>query len=386
MNDRFSTDELAALMTASDAPAVSLYMPAHRVTTRIQEDSLQLKNLLKEVEEQLIRSGLRTPHVRDLLAPAHALLDNTDFWQHQSDGLALFLDSNGLRRYRLPLTFDPQAVVGARFHIKPLLPLFANDGLFYVLAVSQNRVRLLQGSRHTVDELAPENIPANLAEALKFDQPEKQLQFHTGSTATGIGRRGAIFHGHGGGATDDDKDRILRYFQQIDRGLRDLLRDGRAPLVFAGVDYLLPIYRQANTYAHLAPTAVEGNPDDLRAAELHAAAWEIVAPLFAQAQADAVGRYHAQAGTGLTGEDLAEILVAAAHGRVDTVFVAVDDHAWGRFDAANGTVTLGAEDDPNCEDLFDLAAVYTWLAGGTVFVLPREEMPDTASLAALYRY
>jgi hypothetical protein len=379
MNDRFSTDELAALMAAPDAPAVSLYMPAHRVTIHIQEDILQLKNLLKE-------AGLRTPRVRELLAPAHALLEHTEFWKHQSDGLALFLDGNGLRRYRLPLSFVPQAVTGPRFHIKPLLPLFTNDGLFYVLAVSQNRVRLLQGSRHTVDELAPENIPANLAEALKFDQPEKQLQFHTGSTATGIGRRGAIFFGHGGGATDDDKERILRYFQKIDRGLRDLLCEGRAPLVFAGVDYLLPIYRQANSYPHLAPTAVEGNPDELRATDLHAAAWEIVAPLFAQAQADAVARYHAQAGTGLAGEDLTEILVAAAHGRVDTAFVAIDNHAWGRFDPATGTVTLGVEDDPNNEDLFDLAAVYTWLAGGTVFALRRDEMPDGAPLAAIYRY
>lgn len=386
MNDRFSTDELAALMTEPEAPAVSIYMPAHRVTTRIQEDTLQLKNLLKEAEDKLGQTGLRSPRIRELLAPAHELLDNTDFWKHQSDGLALFIDGRGLRRYRLPLSFTPQAIVAPRFHIKPLLPLFTNDGLFYVLAVSQNQVRFLQGSRHTVDELAPENIPTSLAEALKFDQVEKQLQFHTGSTATGTGRRGAIFHGHGGGATDDDKDRILRYFQQIDRGLREFLRESHAPLVFAGVDYLFPLYRQANTYAALAPESVEGNPDDLPAADLHRAAWAIVAPIFARETADAIARYHALTGTGRTAQDIREVLPAAFHGRVATAFVAVDDHAWGRFHSDDGTITLGSEDDPNCEDLYDLAAVYTWLAGGDVFVLPREEMPDQSSLAVLYRY
>lgn len=386
MNDRFTTDELATLMAVPNGPAVSIFMPAHRVTTRTQEDALQLKNLLKEAEEQLTQTGLRSPVIRDLLAPAHTLLDHSDFWRNQSDSLALFLDADGLRRYRLPLDFAPQTVVAPRFHIKPLLPLFTNDGLFYILAVSQNSVRVLQGSRHTVDELDSANIPTSLADALKYDDPEKQLQFHTGATASVTGRRDAMFHGHGGGATEDDKDRILRYFQQIDRGLHDLLRDGQAPVVFAGVDYLLPIYRQANTYAHLADAGVMGNPEELRAADLHDRAWEIVAPRFAAAQADALDRYHALAGTGRTGHDAAEILPAAYHGRVDTAFVAVDDHEWGQFDPESGAVSLQPAESPGSEDLYDLIAVYTWLRGGQVFVLPRADVPADSAVAALYRF
>lgn len=386
MNDRFTTDELATLMAAPSGQAVSIYMPAHRVTTRTQADALQLKNLLKAAEDQLIQTGLRSPLIRDLLAPAHALLDHSDFWRNQSDGLALFLDADGLRRYRLPLDFAPQTIVAPRFHVKPLLPLFTNDGLFYILAVSQNAVRLLQGTRHTVDELDPTNVPNSLAEALKYDDPEKQLQFHTSATASVTGRRDAMFHGHGGGATEDDKDRILRYFQQIDRGLQEFLHDGHAPLVFAGVEYLLPIYRQANTYAHLTETGVEGNPDELRAADLHQRAWEIVAPIFTAAQDTALDRYHALAGTGRTGHAVADILPAAYHGRVDTAFVAVDEHEWGRFDPEAGAVTLDAAESPDNEDLYDLIAVYTWLRGGQVFAMPRAAVPADNAVAALYRF
>lgn len=386
MNDRFSTDELAALLEPRNGPAVSIFMPTHRVTTSIQADTLQLKNLLKEADAHLTQTGMRSPAVRELLAPAHAMLEHTDFWQHQSDGLAIFLDASGMHRYRLPLSFAPECHVARRHHVKPLLPLFNNDGTFYILAVSQNHVRLLQGNRHNVDELDPANIPTSLAEALKYDDPERQLQFHTGSTANSGGRRSAVFHGHGGGATDDDKDRILRYFQQIDRGLKEFLPDRSAPLVFAGVDYLFPIYRQANTYAHLADTAVEGNPDELRSTDLHRRAWDVVEPIFTEAQRAALGQYAARAGTGMTAGRLGDVLPAAYHGRVETIFVAADDHDWGEFDTNSGTITRHAAEGPDAEDLVDLAAIYTWLRGGQVFVLARADMPDHAAVAAIYRY
>jgi len=41
-------------------------------------------------------------------------------------------------------------VVSDRFHLKPLLPLLTGDGRFYILALSQNQVRLLQGTRYSV--------------------------------------------------------------------------------------------------------------------------------------------------------------------------------------------------------------------------------------------
>src|SRR5690606_28401317 len=93
MNDRFSVSELQQLIAFHGGPAVSIYMPAHRVTTanQIQEDTIRLKNLLREAETRLSQTELRTPEARELLAPAQELIDHVRFWQHQSDGLAIFL-------------------------------------------------------------------------------------------------------------------------------------------------------------------------------------------------------------------------------------------------------------------------------------------------------
>jgi len=145
-------------------------------------------------------------------------------------------------------------MVSHHFHLKPLLPLLTNNGYFYILALSQNEVRLLKATHSSVKEVAlPESVPSSLAEAIKYDQAEKVLESHSSASAATRskgGRRPMMFHGQGVGL-DNEKQTILHYFQQIDRGLHELLHDEMAPLVLAGVEFLLPIYHEANTYPHL---------------------------------------------------------------------------------------------------------------------------------------
>jgi hypothetical protein len=79
-------------------------------------------------------------------------------------------------------------VVADRFHVKPLLPLLTSDGTFHVLAISQNQLRLLEGTRHAVDEIDLENVPETLSEIFPDGFPAKQLQFHTDTTSATTSR------------------------------------------------------------------------------------------------------------------------------------------------------------------------------------------------------
>ncbi len=382
--DVLTKDALKTLMQRVEKWCVSLYMPAHRTMPETLQDPIRFRNLLRQAEERLVANGLRAANARQLLAPAETLLDNYRFWQHQSDGLATFLAPDASHYYRLPLRFEELVVVTERFHLKPLLPLLIGDRPFYVLALSQNAVRLLQCTRHHVSEVDLENVPTSLDEALKYDDPERQLQFHTG-TPPGTGRRPAMFHGHGVGI-DDSKDNILRYCRQLDAGLRTLLRGEQAPLVLAAVDYLMPIYREANTYGHLLNDGVSGNPEGLAAEELQAQAWQVVERHFRQAQEDAVSRYHRLAGTGRTAIDIREVLPAAAHGRVECLFVAVGIQQWGTYDRNSEALQVHQEPQPGDEDLLDLAAMLTIANGGSVYAVKPADVPGKAPLAAIYRY
>ncbi|OPZ28679.1 MAG: hypothetical protein BWZ01_01036 [Deltaproteobacteria bacterium ADurb.BinA179] len=386
--DRVAREELELLAGNVDEVCVSIYLPTHRAGMETQQGAIRLKNLLKKAEELRPLTSLRPAQMRALLEPAQNLITDTLFWQYQDEGLALFLSPEGMRSYRLPIRFDELVVVGRRFHVKPILPLLSADGRFFILAISRSRVRLLRCTRYRFDEVDLPSVPANISDALQIDEAGKELQFHTRtSPAAGAGRRQAIFHGHGAGE-DEDKTNLLRYFHRIDRGLQEVLRDEHSPLVLAGVGYLFPIYREANTYQHLLDEGIEGNPDELSAAEIHGKAWEIVRPLFMKKQEEAAAKFErfSKTGNGQASNDLEKVVPAAYSGRVDTLFVAAGAQRWGTFDPDSQRVELHEKPQAGDDDLLDLAAVQTFLNGGSVYTSDQGDIPGGSALAAVMRY
>ena len=364
--DVLSGNELKSLMQKQLGICISIYMPAIRKGAEIQQNQIRYKNLLRDAEDRLLSSELRPSEIKDILAPAQEMSGNIPFWQNQSDGLAVFLSPDSFRYYRLPQSFKELVVITDRFHIKPLIPALASDTEFYILAISQKNVRLLRCSLQHVEETDLKGIPENLDDALNLDDFEKRLQRHTGS--------------------EDMKANLLQYFQHVDKGLRELLRDKKVPLIFAGVDYLLPIYREANTYPHLTDRGISGNPEGLSADKLRDMARPIVESFLETKRADALSQYRQNAGTGLTSSDVREIVQAAYHGRVGILFVSVGVQQWGTFDSTTSEVKLDKNAGTGNEDLLDLAAIQTILNGGTVYAMDRDKIPIDSALAAIFRY
>jgi hypothetical protein len=375
-------DELRMLSGQKGEFCVSIYLPTHRLGAEATQGRIRLKNLLRQAREKLIAGGMRNRESEEFLQPAARLIDNPPFWQYQNEGLALFLTEGSIQTYRLPLPFEELVVTAKRYHLKPLLPLLVNDGQFYILALSQNKIRLFDCTRYSVTEVELEGVPQNLDEALRLDEPRKPLQYRTSGSASG-GQRSSV-HGH---EAEDGKTLLFQFFRQVDQGLKRLFHEDRPPLVLAGVDYLLPIYREANTCALVIEKGITGNPDELKPEELQANAWELVTPLFGRQREEALDRYRRLAGSGRTATDVQAVVEAAFQGRVELLFVGVGIQCWGRFDAVSGQADLhGDASAPDAEDLLDWAAMLTLQNGGVVFADPPGDVPDGMPLCAVYRY
>jgi hypothetical protein len=387
--DILTRAELEQLMRKEQQWCVSIYMPAHRTGREVQQDPLRLKNLLGEAEKRLSDQGVGTRDVQQMLEPAGKLLQDSYFWQHQSDGLAIFITSNRARSYRLPLKFEEFVAVMDHFHVKPLLPLFTGDGQFYILALSQNEVRLMNGTRYSVSEVDIGQVGGSLAEAIPSVNRQMSQQLHSsGSTGGMSGSSSATFHGQGGPSDESAKKELLRYFRLVSDGLKEFLQGDRAPLVLAGVEYLLPIYKEANTYPNLIDTVIKGNPDLLNADELHKSAWEIIRPLFQEAQEEAFAHYKQLAGQASerVADTLEKIVPAAYHGQVETLFVAAGEQQWGILNPVTNEIELHDQMEPADEPLLDLATVHTYLKGGTVYAVEPEMLPGGTLAAAVLRY
>ena len=379
--------ELESLMTPAEGAHVSLFMPTYRVGRETRQNRIRLKNLIRDAEKQLIELGYRVPDAKALLQPAEDLLGPIGTWMDSGDGLAVFLSANIARQYSLPIRLKKKLVVTERFHVKPLLPLFSGDGLFLVLALSQNEVRLLQGTRSIVSQVELENTDS-LVQKLKPDDPEAHLNWYMPSGVPGApGRNAAIFHGVGGG-TENDRARLLDYFREVDKALRSILSMEQAPLVLAGVEYLHALYREVSSYPHIFETGISGNPEQLSVDELHAEAWQMLRPYFQQTRQTAKERYQQLSGQNshLASEDLEKILPAALHGQVEVLFVKVGAQQWGKFDPASLQVHQVEVYQPGDEDLLDRAAVLTLRNGGTVFAVRKGQVPSRSLAAAILRY
>jgi len=373
--------EFHRLSQSASDDSVSIYLPTHVAGPEIQQDPIRLKNLLVEAQGKLEATGMDSTAAEQLLRPAIARLDRDRFWRHQSHGLALFLTPDSQAIYRLPLSVESLVVVSDRFHLTPLLPLFFEDRYFYLLALSQNQVRLFQSTRYAISEVTLEDVPTSLAAALQYDDPEEHLQFHSGGGAG----EAPTYHGQGVGTTDD-KEGIRRFFAKLNAGLHPYLNGETAPLVLAAVDYLHPLYHEANTYPHLMETGVQGNPDVMPSDELRQAAWKTVAAHLEQSHQQAVDQYHTLKGTGKASDRLAELVTAAHRGQVDVLFTRAHAHRWGQFEPESGQIEQHEQPHPRDRDLLDVAAVQTFLQGGSVYVLDAAAMPTDAPAAAVYRY
>lgn len=354
-------------------------MPTHRGGG--EEDTIRWRKHLSEAEKRLVKTGWHGREIDSLLKPARRLLDDPKFWKSQSDGLAAFLAPGFFKTYRLPVVFQDLVAVTGRFAVMPLLPLLTSDGSFLVLALSRNAVRLLRGTRQTIAELHPNDVPQNMEEALRTHDRDEPLTFHTRPTSGG--GWGAIFEGHGVGI-DDAKDDLLLYFRRIDRAIHPVLRQETAPLVLASVEYLQPIYRMANTYSHLFAEGIHGNPDRLSDQELHDRAWRLIEPFFEVEKLRAADQYRQFAGTEHASSDLSKIIAAASQGRVQTLFVARDEQAWGIFDPSTGRAELHSQESTGDVNLIELAAAQTLAHGRQVYPVTRAEIPSQAAIAAVF--
>jgi hypothetical protein len=349
-----------------------------------RQNPARLKNLLRTAEEKLVAQGMPAREAEQLLAGAFEPLEPTYDWGQLGRGMAMFAGERGSHFWRLPTACTERCEVGRSFYILPLVQSLADDATYYVLAVSQNEVRLLSGSQHELEQVEVPGLPANRAAEALLEDREKTLQAHLGRPQV-PGKGDLMYHGHGG-APDASKDEIEGYFRSIDRAIAKFMRDKTEPLVFAGVEYLFPIYQQVNGYRRLLPTPVTGNPEVWSQEEIRDRAWPVVAELVESRRDAERARYGDRISAGQTSDELEKILVAAHAGAVETLFIDPRGECLGVFLSETSTVRIDDSPQPDSEDLINLAAVLVLRASGVVEPLESNEIPGDGAMAAILRY
>jgi len=377
------------LIEDSAAQAISMFMPTFRTGTEVKQNAIRYKNLIGQTRDKLEAAGKRNEDIDKLLQPAVELIDNA-FWQHQEDGLAVFISNE--KCYYFNLYHDPGefVVVSKDFYIKPIIDAVTEDKLFYILALNQNNIRLFRCTRYDIEPVELKNIPTSIEEMLQYEDPEKSLQYHTGTIGTG--KRPAAYHGQGTGsdASRRKKD-IQRFFHMLDKNLREKglhkrMETDNALLILAGIEELIPLYIEANSYPKLIQNSIKKNPEDMNEKLLHNKGWEVMDKLINSEKQDMMRKFNEMRSSPKTSDDSEEIIKAAATKRIDTLFLKPDEKLSGFYDENKNTVSVNHPENGMESDLINFAALETFRYNGKVITIKEGDDFSDSTMSAIFRF
>lgn len=379
-------NELIELSKVHGAFCVSIFIP----TTRAGEDAingkdkLNLKNQLRFVKNKLQKDGMPVDKIENFVKPIEDLLLDNKFWKYQSDGLAIFLSEGFFTYYTVPVYFKEYSILSNNFYVRPLLYLFNDDGLFYVLTLTTSEVKLFEGTRHTFTKIDIKDlVPGQLEDVVGYDYEQKNLQHRSQSGMNS----GTLIHGQGE-ANAKVNSELKHFLNEVDKGITKLFHeDQRPPLILACVENIYGMYAKVNTYTNLFPKHIKESPSHLEDIILHEKAWLIVEDYFTQFRKEKLEKFNALLGTGKTATQIDEIIPAALDGKIETLFIENLEDVFGTYDPEKRLTTIADNEKQPNVSLLNLAAINVIEKGGNVFILDKEEIPEGIhQVFAIYRF
>lgn len=385
----FKKKDFERLANVHNPNCVTIYIPTHRTNDKgegMYKDKTTLKNQLKDARKQLEILEMKPADIEDHLKPINNLIEDTEFWKKRSDGLAIFYDGDELMTYAIPKVFTPYTHVEGQFYLKPMADLLHGAGRHFILQLALGDVRFYEATHSSITDVRIEDlVPEELLETVGSDFEPKTLQSRTGQGEQG--EFSGMFHGHGDGSESEKKEEALKFFREINDGLMKMLHDEDAPMVVACVDYLFPIYKEANTYKYLKNEHVSGNFEHSDLLELKEKAWDIVKDQFEIPKKEAEKKVPALLNEGKSSTTLEDVVASSIIGRTDTLFIKEDEEVWGKYHEDEGKVEINEVRKVGDTGLLNLAAIKTVEKGGKVYIVSQDEMPvENSTVNAVYRY
>ena len=373
------------LLTAEQAPCLSLYMPTHRTHPENLQDVIRFKNLIKQMEESLSQK-YSASEVHKHLEPFEALVDDDDVWNHTLEGIAVFSADGLFKVVGLRDSVEELAMVADSFHTKPLRQYLQSTDHYHVLGLSLGKIQFFEGNRHSLVELELRtDVPETMEDALGDELTDKYTTVVSyGGTG---GESSAMHHAQGGKKDESDKD-AERFFRVIAAAVEEnYSKPSGWPLILAALPEHHNLFQKVNKNPLLLQNGIAINPSSVSTDQLAKMAWEIMEPEYNLKLENLVDRFEQARANGKGSDDYKEVAVAAVEGRVDTLIVEADRIIAVRLtNLATGNTQKKDLSNPKVDDLLDDMGELVIKMGGQVTVLPTDKMPSDTGLAAIFRY
>ncbi|KAA0970993.1 hypothetical protein FPY71_11075 [Aureimonas fodinaquatilis] len=362
-------NEFSLLAEKRADACVSIYLKTSPITENVQASRIELKNLIRDAQNQLEEAAFDKKRLAALVDGLNDLLDDDDFWRFQANSLAVFATPDTIRTYRLANDLTSMVQVSDRFHLKPLFRVITFSHSAFILALSENAVRLVEMNA----DLPPEAVTVH-------DMPKDAASAAGKSTLNDRSMSGRI---HG---TEGLNVRLEQYVRKVDGALRPVLAGRERPLIVAATGRLADLFKHMNSYHNTLDETISDSPDRLSEAELAARARPILDASYKANIAEIKALFDKRTGERRTTTDVSDAARAATFGAIQTLLVDIDSVVAGFIDDETGAVTFAEKDDAKAYGIIDQITARAFGSGATVLGVRRDEIPGGGDLAAILRY
>ncbi|MCX6482249.1 MAG: hypothetical protein NT146_03045 [Mycobacterium sp.] len=353
------------LLAAINAPAVvTIYMPTTPISQDGAAEAMALHNLVKEAMIE-VRQRPELPRGDDEYIEVQLLdlIDDDDFWAHQSHGLGVITTPDGQWTFRLPHRPNAQVHVDDKANLIQLIAATAAQDA-HVLCLSEGEVRLVD----VAADLPPKEVkvagmPSDAASAagkssLKDRSPSGRL----------VGSEGK-------------RVRIRQFARLVDDALMPILRGDERPLILIATEPIYSIFRQVCSAPTLTSLGVEANPDRWSLTKIADAVKPVLVAHAAETDAALANTVDERRGQRRATTDLADIARAATISAVATLIIDREYDERGSI-GDDGALTLAPDGPVLAEEL----ARRVVANGGRVLALSADRLPGGSPVTAVLRY
>jgi hypothetical protein len=158
------------------------------------------------------------------------------------------------------------------------------------------------------------------------------------------------------------------------------------PLYLVGVEWLLPVYREASRYHQIMEEGWAHGADHLPREQVHAWCCARMQERAGAGLALAQERHQILSPGPRVVSHLELALPSASSGMAASAIIASDRQRWGTFDAVSGAVEVHDQRRPGDEDLLNALFCLCTLGGAEAYMAPHAQVPSGLDCSVMLRY
>lgn len=353
---------LKELKDVASANCVTIIMNTHRTKPDYLKDGTHLKNLIKEAESKLLTIASKQDAAK-LIDRLNNLANKIDH-SHNLESLILFVNEDIADYTRLPIAVEDRAVVDRTFVTRDLVRAMHQETSYYVLVLSQEKVRLIEATNDKV--VAEVGAP--------FPILNKQFDTTEWVDLSDMSRQ---------------RNLLTEFFNQVDKDVNKAIKNNPHPVLICSVEENYNLYLKiADQRNNILDIFLNKNRIEKKDHAIVTEAWKIVQEYILKKNNARKVELKKAVSANQFLADTNEIWRAIAQGKIQTLFI-----EQGLFQPAvmkEGVITYVSDSERNnkgvIEDIYDEMIERNMAFGGDVVFLPKGELKKFNGFGAITKH